>query len=67
MLIGPGVATVDFTVNKDFLISERLGKIQFRTEFFNLFNRPNFGAPGGSLAAPAQLGRIIQFGAKYVL
>lgn len=74
VLIGPGIATVDFTVNKDFPVTERLGKIQFRTEFFNLFNRPNFGNPGGSLAAPAQLGRlvsagqgrIIQFGAKYI-
>ncbi len=23
------------------------GRIQFRSEFFNLFNTPNFGQPGG--------------------
>ncbi len=73
VLIGPGTANVDFTVNKNFPISERLGKVQVRFEFFNLFNRPTLGTPGGSLANPAQLGRIvsagpgriIQFGAKY--
>jgi hypothetical protein len=74
VLIGPGTANVDFTANKDFPISERYGKIQMRFEFFNFFNRAQFGNPGASLAAPAQMGkilsagpgRIIQFGAKYI-
>jgi hypothetical protein len=73
VLIGPGTANVDFTVNKSFPVSERWGRVQLRFEFFNLFNRPGFGNPGASLAAPAQMGRIvsagpgriIQFGAKY--
>jgi Carboxypeptidase regulatory-like domain len=74
VLIGPGTEDVDFTVDKDFPISERLGKLQLRFEFFNFFNHPNFAAPGASLAAPTSFGvitsagdpRIIQLGAKYI-
>jgi hypothetical protein len=40
----PGVATVDLAVNKLFRFTERQ-KLEFRTEFFNLFNRENFGIP----------------------
>jgi hypothetical protein len=32
---------------KNFSITEE-NKLQFRAEFFNLFNRPNFGAPVGN-------------------
>lgn len=44
VLRGPGLATVDFSVNKDTRINERF-KLQFRAEFFNLLNRANFGVP----------------------
>ena len=47
VLIGPGVANVDLTLNKDFHIPG-LGedkKLQFRAEAYNLFNRANFNAP----------------------
>ncbi len=44
VLRGPGLATVDLSVNKDTRISERF-KLQFRAEFFNLLNRANFGVP----------------------
>ena len=46
-LIGPGVASVDLMVGKDFTVaavSEEF-KIQIRTEFYNLFNRNNFAQP----------------------
>ena len=43
-LTSPGVATLDFSLIKNFGITET-HKIQFRAEFFNLFNRPNFGSP----------------------
>jgi len=49
--ITPGVANVDATVMKDTNISW-LGEdtaLQFRAEFFNLFNRPNFGIPARNL------------------
>ncbi len=41
---GPGVATVDFSVLKNFRVSEN-HRIEFRGEFFNLLNRPNFATP----------------------
>jgi len=74
VLIGPGTANVDFTVNKDIPVTERFGKVQLRFEFFNFFNRAKFDNPSASLASPAQIGkittagpgRIIQFGAKYI-
>jgi hypothetical protein len=43
-LIGPGLAMVDMSVNKRFRISEQV-TLQFRTEMFNVLNRPNFGIP----------------------
>lgn len=43
-LIGPGLATWDFSVLKDTKIRERLN-LQFRAEIFNLLNRANFNTP----------------------
>ena len=40
----PGVATFDFSLVKSTSLSER-ANLQFRAEFFNLFNRANFGDP----------------------
>lgn len=40
----PGVATVDLAVNKSFKFSDRYN-LEFRSEFFNLFNRTHFGIP----------------------
>src|SRR5262245_7474443 len=40
----PGIATVDLALNKVFTFSER-HKLEFRSEFFNLFNRTHFGIP----------------------
>ncbi len=40
---GPGNKTVDFGVDKNFKITERI-KAQFRFEFFNLFNHPSYSA-----------------------
>ena len=45
-LISPGLFTFDGSVFKNFTLAEN-HKLQFRAEFFNLFNRPNFGAPVG--------------------
>jgi carboxypeptidase family protein len=38
---GPGVANVDFSINKNWRVRERFG-VQFRAEMFNAFNRANF-------------------------
>jgi len=42
---GPGFHRLDFSVFKNIDLTERF-KVQFRTEFFNIFNHPNFNAPG---------------------
>jgi Carboxypeptidase regulatory-like domain/TonB-dependent Receptor Plug Domain len=40
---GPGIANTDFSAYKNFKISERVN-VQFRMEFFNLFNKTQFRA-----------------------
>ncbi len=42
---GPGFHRLDFSLFKDFKINSRFSA-QFRTEFFNILNHPNFNAPG---------------------
>jgi hypothetical protein len=44
-LVGPGFQNLDFSVLKTTKITERFSA-QFRTEFFDLLNHPNFGQPG---------------------
>jgi hypothetical protein len=67
---GPGNVTIDFSIFKNFPINER-ARFQFRTEFFNLINHPNFRSPSttydgsnpGELTA-AGTSRQIQFAIK---
>lgn len=42
---------LDLTVRRTFAITERIN-LQFRAEFFNLFNNPSFGSPDGFLLNP---------------
>lgn len=42
---GPGIGRLDFSLFKDFRLSERY-RLQFRSEFFNILNHPTFNAPG---------------------
>ncbi|MGH9782689.1 MAG: TonB-dependent receptor domain-containing protein, partial [Terriglobia bacterium] len=44
---GPGFATLDFSLVKDTAVGflGESGRMEFRAEFFNLFNRVNFGVP----------------------
>ncbi len=67
---GPGYVNFDFTLAKNFSVTERI-RMQFRTEFFNAFNRANFGPPniardstGFGQILSASNARIIQFGLK---
>lgn len=69
---GPGSFGFDFSVFKNIQIHER-ARLQFRTELFNLFNRPNFGNPGLTLTSStfgqitsAGNAREIQFALKFV-
>jgi hypothetical protein len=51
-LIGPGLATWDFSALKDTRIRERLS-LEFRAEIFNLLNRANFNTPNGVAFTPS--------------
>jgi len=42
---GPGFHRLDFSIFKDIPFNEKY-RLQFRTEIFNIFNHPNFNAPG---------------------
>lgn len=44
-MTGPGLVATDLSLAKKLAFSERL-ILQFRAEFFNIFNHPNFNAPG---------------------
>ncbi len=67
-----GVVNFDFAVFKKTSIGERVN-IEFRTEFFNLFNHPQFGPPNGTFGSgnfgvvtnTVNLPRLIQFGLKF--
>ena len=71
ILTGPGAVTFDFSVYKNINVLEKL-RLQFRSEFFNLFNKANFGNPASNISVPAQVGlirsaapaRVIQFGLR---
>jgi hypothetical protein len=52
IVLGPGQFNTDFSVTKMTRISER-ETLQFRAEFFNLFNHPQFANP---ISAPNQIG-----------
>ena len=46
-LISPGLATMDFSIQKNFNVTEN-HRIQFRAELFNFFNRVNLNEPGAT-------------------
>jgi hypothetical protein len=48
ILRGPGFWNLDFSVFRNFDFLERM-RLQFRGEFFNIFNHPNFANPGATL------------------
>ncbi len=71
-LRSPGITLWDFSLFKNTYIGERFN-VQFRTEFFNFLNRPNFRTPNisvdrggfGAITA-AEEPRRIQFGLKLI-
>jgi len=48
---GPDFVNSDFSAIKQFLFPHEVG-LNFRAEFFNLFNHPEFGAPIADINAP---------------
>ena len=70
ILDGPGYQNVNFSLVKNTAIREKLN-LQFRAEFFNLFNHTNFDLPDNFLGSPsfgsirsANSPRRVQFGLK---
>jgi len=75
---GPGMRNADVALIKDTPIGKRgaaeLGTLQFRAEFFNLFNIVNFGLPANTVTGPgfgmisrtAGTSRQIQFSLKLI-
>jgi Carboxypeptidase regulatory-like domain/TonB-dependent Receptor Plug Domain/TonB dependent receptor len=53
-LIGPGIVNMDFALMKETPIKEQV-RLQYRAEFFNLFNHANFALP-----LAAQSGAFVQ-------
>ncbi len=51
-ILSPGLSNYNMALYKDFRLNERM-TLQFRSEFFNTFNHPNFGAPNVSFGAGA--------------
>ncbi|MFY9557417.1 MAG: carboxypeptidase-like regulatory domain-containing protein [Blastocatellia bacterium] len=69
---GDAFVNWDVAINKQIRLSER-HKLEFRSEFFNLLNRANFGLPIRTLGNPGfgaaqetiNPARVIQFALKY--
>ena len=54
---GPGIQTWDLSLFKQFKFTDRY-QLQFRTEFFNAFNHPNFANPSANIASPGSFGKV---------
>jgi hypothetical protein len=73
---GPHQANYDMALNKTTKVGglSEAATVQFRAEFFNSFNHPQFATPGtvfgtgsfGKIGATSVAPRIIQFGLKYI-
>jgi hypothetical protein len=51
VLRGFGAAQADVALQRQFHLTEKVG-LRFRSEFFNIFNHPNFGNPNNNLTDP---------------
>jgi hypothetical protein len=56
VVAGPGFSNTDVSLTKNTRLGERM-RVQFRAEFFDLFNHANFGQPGNVAGSP-NFGRI---------
>jgi hypothetical protein len=70
-VIGPGYSDVDLSLQKNFPVSESM-RFQFRADFLNLFNHPNFAVPNDSfqtttfgVSSSTQDARQMQFALKF--
>ena len=69
---GPGQVNIDLSVNKRWEIKEKYGLL-FRSDFYNLPNRPNFNVPAavrgrgdfGRITSTRGTGRQIQLSMRF--
>ena len=78
MLTGPGFTNIDFALAKSLPLFGESHRLQFRGEFFNLLNHPNFDIPNHVFSSPTfgqvlsansygnKPPRQIQLGVKYI-
>jgi len=72
-LYGPGFVNTDFSAVKQFQLPREGMHLEFRAEFFNLFNHPQFFTPGqdaassdfGIISRTVNNPRLIQFALKF--
>jgi hypothetical protein len=63
LLVGPGFVNVNFSLFKDFAITEGI-RLQTRFEAFNALNTPHFQNPSGDMGNPLQFGKITRTSEK---
>jgi hypothetical protein len=70
VLVGPALSNTDIAAIRNFQLTERL-RLQFRSEFFNIFNQVNFNPPVATLTSSAfgrlssaLAPRVVQFALK---
>jgi len=74
ILISDGVKTFDLSLTKNHYFNQEKTNIQFRAEFFNVTNHPNFGVPdtfvdrptAGRVSSTTTTSRQIQLGLRVV-
>jgi hypothetical protein len=75
IVLGPPESAADISLGRTFkLPGGEASSLQFRSEFYNAFNHPNFSNPGttvnstsfGQITSTSVAPRLVQFGLKYV-
>ncbi len=68
ILEGPGTRQIDLSIFKHFQVTEKV-RLQFRAEFFNAFNTPQFNNPNGARVrvGTGAFGRITRAGSEPTL
>ncbi len=75
IVLGPAESAADLSLGRTFkLPGSEASSLQFRAEFYNALNHPNFSHPGttvnstsfGQITSMSVAPRLVQFGLKYM-